>query len=524
MIILLTILLLPTIYSLGEKSTATTDKGLKPGEQHELGLDQEQTIHNNIQTSIDTGSTLDLNQPLYKNNKDLVRKVLRDKYNIDVTNINNARISAGKLTVPGVVEIDMDTGRRITLDASSGRVNTLTDGQTTVVNAKGVKYNGVDLRVERGEKVVYEDSESINVQNFAGTTGQIIITDADLITTNGNTLKNIKSVQIRNVNNNLASLSFVCAGDDQSTVGAIQVNCQQNKRMQADFFDRGVSLTLQKGTRFSHKNLNGTADANDARFTLKSITPDTDEVTTVDTTTTFQNNTTKEVIIAKKETRFKLDENEGVYELHLGSQSRFSHQEENELSSFFTFNSQPAQHSLFVLKPSHFMPKEEALALFDGYANPSSQLFILKDIITFGVYDGLPYDLFQSLHVNNIATLDGSNLHLQNNEPCQEEKVFFSLHTGDFNVLEACNNLPVRYADFEQEGTPQRVQTFTTSYSDATLTFTNNIMQQTKNERLFSFYPDASIMMETIDNYERNFAQCSRIESFDQQTLLEVFS
>jgi hypothetical protein len=507
----------------GQRGTGFADQGGNV----QAGIQAQEEITNNLENSIATGAILDLNDPLYKNNKDIVRKVLREKYNVDITNIIGARVQAGKLLLPGGTSINMQTGKRITLDASGSQVRTLTDGTTTVVNAQGVDYDGINLKVRQGNKVTYQGAESQNVQNFAGSTERITIINADLITTNGNTIKNAKSVQIRNVDNNLAFLSFVCQGTDQSTINTIHINCQPNKRVEADIFDYGASLTLQQGMTFSHKNLNGTVDKDTAKLIMRMITPNTEEFTTTHTTITFEHNGTKEVILAKTETKFKLDDDEGVYELHLGASSRFSHQQPEELRSFFILNPGPATYSLFIRKPSHFMDKEAALALFNGFADPNSQLFLLKNSIHFGVYHALlPYNIFESTDKNNFAQLDGTNLRLDNTEPCTTNDVFFSLHTSDFNVLEACTtNTPVRYADFEYEDTPLRVQTFTTSYNLAEITFTNNVLQQSKSENYFLMYPESKIspFMEKIQNYEKTFVQCNRLESFDQQTLLEVF-
>ncbi len=173
-VLLLLILSLSSVSGLGEqRSTGLREEG--GYEKKSSAYDQ---VHENIQTSIAQGSTLDLSQSLYKNNKDVVRKVLREKYNVDVSSIDSARVVAGKLTLPGGTSIDMQTGRRITLDASGSQVRSMTDGETTVVDAKGVNFDGVNLKVTQANSVTYRNTESTNVNNFVGSTGRIIVIDA----------------------------------------------------------------------------------------------------------------------------------------------------------------------------------------------------------------------------------------------------------------------------------------------------------------------------------------------------------
>ncbi len=64
-------------------------------------IDAQSQLEQNFENALaNPAQVLDFNQPIYKNNKDLVRKVLREKYNIDL-----ASITGGPAHAPSSVEV-----------------------------------------------------------------------------------------------------------------------------------------------------------------------------------------------------------------------------------------------------------------------------------------------------------------------------------------------------------------------------------------------------------------------------------
>lgn len=306
------------------------------GAEGEEKVNIEQQIQTDIETSISSGSSVDLSQPRYSDNPDVVRKVLREKYNADISSIDGARIDAGKLTLPGGTSIDLTTGRHVVLDSIGANINHMTDGETTVVNAIGVRYDGDSLKVERAAGVRYKNTNSDNVRNYDGTREKITISSAELVVTDGNTLSKVSSVELRRENNQLSLINFICAGNGESVIDGIKIQCQRNKRISADVSGGIVLLTLDKSLEFSYKNIEGTADNESAWFKLKKINLNSDEITTSSTTIKFQKGDVTETIISKSETIFRIDQHEGIYFISLGPGSRFSRTEADESKSFFS--------------------------------------------------------------------------------------------------------------------------------------------------------------------------------------------
>lgn len=521
LLILVFILLLVSIYADEDdlESIQTGGSG--------IGENKPETVRENIQTQIETSlrqsSTLDLSQPLFRENEDEVRFILLDEYNVDINNIVGAKISGGRLTLPGGSSFELKTGKLLSINAAGASINSFSDGSMVVVNAIGVNYDGTNLKVDRGEKVKYGDTEANNFRNFAGEQGIVSFISADLIVKEGNVLNKVKAVDMRTTGAS-SLFNFICAEDRHQTIAGVQLACSPNKRIKADIGVKRKKFTLDKDVTFKYNNIEGKADENEAVIDIKQLEPDTEEIITTLTTIKITTNTIQQTIIAKTETRFKRDTNEGVYELSLGTESRFSHQEQDETKSFFVLNTGTAPYTFFINTPSHQLAKDAALVLYQGFADPINALFAFTGIVSFGGYENLlPYNFFESTNRANTITLEQTRLSLDSS--CADDGTLFSLHTGPYDILEVCTNgQSERYADVGERDAADRLTAYTTA--DAEITFTDSL-QQKKNGKYFTLYPESSwtIFLAALQKYEDSFAQCSPLESFiTDKSLLEVMS
>ena len=506
------LLLSYSVFAIGEKIAGRIE-----AEQEKIS--SESRIIDRLETSIQGSATVDFENPLFKNNVEAVKKVLREKYNLNINNLVGGKVVAGNLIMPGGSSINLKTGKTITLDAAGASINSFSDGGMVVVGAVGVKYDGTNLKVDRGQRVFYESIESTNVRNFVGEQNTLSLISADLIVAgNGNLLSKVGSVVIQKTPAS-SSFSFVCAGSDQQSVGGIQINCLPNKKIKADTTAKGASLVLDKDITFQHNTIEGKADDDNAQFSYQEISPNNEQIITSLTTLKITFNGIQQTIIAKSETKFKLDNNEGIYDLSLGAESRFSQQEQDESKNYYLLNPGPAPYAVFVATLSHQMSADAALALFNGFIDRGQNYFALNGIITFGIYkDLLPHDIFESKHADNRVTLDTTQLSLSTGVSCASDGVFFSLHNADFNILEACSGQPERYADFEHVDTPLFLTSYKVDYDNAEITFANGVLKQSKNGKFFTMYPASSfpLFQQIMDNYNGRFAQCSRFDSADE--------
>src|SRR3989338_8135731 len=160
-ILLLFLLLIPIASSLGEKAQGTIigkEKGTlgiltTPEQQRTLS----QQLETQIQSSISTGTTVNLNSPEYRDNPEVVKRVLKEKFNIDINSFTGVKIEAGILKF-GNSEIDLQAGRSIKLEVQGNTIIKYEDGQTTILNAQGVVIKEKSKEVERAEAV--KDGES----------------------------------------------------------------------------------------------------------------------------------------------------------------------------------------------------------------------------------------------------------------------------------------------------------------------------------------------------------------------------
>jgi len=149
LIVLLGLVLVPIIF-------ADEFGDFKGEEKADVNLDQQRTLsqqlETQIQSSISTGSIVNLNTPEYRNNPEVVKKVLKEKFNMDINSFTGVSIEAGILKV-GTSEIDLQAGKSIKLEVQGNTIIRYEDGQTTILNAQGVVIKEKSKEVEQAEAI-----------------------------------------------------------------------------------------------------------------------------------------------------------------------------------------------------------------------------------------------------------------------------------------------------------------------------------------------------------------------------------
>lgn len=484
----------------------------------------EQQITDQLKSAVDSDGTVDFENPLFKNNVETVKKVLREKYNLNINNFIGAKIENGNLIMPGGTSINLKTGKTVTMDAAGATINTFSEGNMVIINAVGVNYDGVNLKVARGGRVFYENTEATNVRNFVGEQSTLSLISADLIVAGSENLLSKVSNVIIQKSPVKSSFSFMCTGSDQQNLGSIKINCLPHKQVKADVTKSGTSITIDKDVTFEHNTIQGKADNDNAQFSYQDISPNNEQVITSLTTLKIQFNSIQQTIIAKTETKFKVDQSEGIYELSLGAESRFSHQEQEETKSYYLLNPSAAPYIVFLTTPSHQMSVESALALYNAFIDRAQNYFALNSIITFGIYkNALPHDIFESQQASNSVVLDNTKLALSNTDlACTSDFIIFSLHNADFSILEVCDGvlgMTDRYADFEYKDTPTAIENYVVSFNPAEISFTEGLLLQIDEEsRVFRLYPKSlkSSFLKGLEAYEMSVSELNQCMPLEQ--------
>src|SRR3989338_8897407 len=116
---------------MSEKAGAVTRESQRDNDQS-LSLQLEKQI----QSSITTGSSVNLNTPEYRDNPEVAKGVLKEKFNIDINSFTGVKIESGILKV-GTSEIDLQAGKQIKLEIQGNTIIKYEDGQTTILNEIG---------------------------------------------------------------------------------------------------------------------------------------------------------------------------------------------------------------------------------------------------------------------------------------------------------------------------------------------------------------------------------------------------
>src|SRR3989338_111138 len=152
LILISLLLLMPSVLSLFEKTKGDVQSG---GEFKEINQNDQtlsQQLETQIQSSISTCTTVNLNSPEYRNNPEVVKKVLKEKFNMDINSFTGVSIEAGILKV-GTSEIDLQAGKSIKLEVQGNTIIRYEDGQTTILNAQGVVIKEKSKEVEQAEAI-----------------------------------------------------------------------------------------------------------------------------------------------------------------------------------------------------------------------------------------------------------------------------------------------------------------------------------------------------------------------------------
>ena len=353
LILISLLLLMPSVLSLFEKTKGDVQSG---GEFKEINQNDQtlsQQLETQIQSSISTGTTVNLNSPEYRDNPEVVKRVLKEKFNIDINSFTGVKIEAGILKF-GNSEIDLQAGRSIKLEVQGNTIIKYEDGQTTILNAEGVKIDSTTKEVKRAEAVKDGETDIQFLQTYKDDGQTTTIQSAALISADNTIINNAKSITLKRSNNKLLHADFVCnANNNQATINEVQITCNQNNKINAEITLSTVDLTIDKGTAFQYQNIQGTADENGATVKITKLAKET-RVETKFTTTKFENDQFQETLIAKTASIAHIDNTEGFYELELGPTSRFSSRNKgDETKSFFYLNTGDETTNVFITKPTH---------------------------------------------------------------------------------------------------------------------------------------------------------------------------
>jgi len=317
-ILLLFLLLITIASSLGEKAQGTIigkEKGTlgiltTPEQQRTLS----QQLETQIQSSISTGTTVNLNTPEYRDNPEVVKGVLKEKFNMDINSFTGVTIEAGILKF-GNSEIDLQAGKQIKLEIQGNTITKYEDGETIILNAEGVKIDSSTKEVKKAEAVKDGETDIQFLQTYKDDGQTTTIAQATLISSDNSIINNAKSITLKRSNNKLLHADFVCNADNnQATLNEVQIVCNKNNRVNAEITLSTVDLTIDKGTAFQYQNIQGTADENGATVKITKLAKET-RVETKFTTTKFENQEVQETLIAKTASVAHIDNSEGFYEL-----------------------------------------------------------------------------------------------------------------------------------------------------------------------------------------------------------------
>jgi len=522
-ILLLFLLLIPIASSLGEKAQGTIigkEKGTlgiltTPEQQRTLS----QQLETQIQSSISTGTTVNLNTPEYRDNPEVVKGVLKEKFNMDINSFTGVTIEAGILKF-GNSEIDLQAGKQIKLEIQGNTITKYEDGETIILNAEGVKIDSNSKEVKRAEAVKDGETDIQFLQTYKDDGQTTTIAQATLISSDNSIINNAKSITLKRSNNKLLHADFVCNADNnQATLNEVQIVCNQNNKVNAEITLSTVDLTLDKGSTFQYQNIQGTADENGATVKITKLAKET-RVETKFTTTKFENQNIQETLIAKTVSIAHIDNNEGFYELELGPTSRFSSRnKQDESKSFFYLNTGDETNKVFITKPTHRLIPE-LIKNYQFFARQDE--FIMLGKGDWGVYqDALPTAIIESLEQNNKLKIDQTTLDLT--YTCNTNGKLATLHNDDFNIIDVCKNNDIqRFAWFEADN-PERFEAIKTKNKPTITISQHTLLQVDNNGKVFKMASKKGKEQaeRNIQTYTRSFQHCSAWEDhLDEKTTL----
>ena len=521
-IILLLILLVPIAISLGDTETKAKIRG-PSGEKQELSPEQQRTLSQQletlIQSSISTGTTVNLNTPEYRDNPEVVKKVLKEKFNIDINSFTGVTIEAGILKV-GTSEIDLQTGKSIKLEVQGNTIIKYEDGQTTILNAEGVKIDSNSKEVKKAEAVKDGETDIQFLQTYKDDGQTTTIAQATLISADNSIINNAKSITLKRSNNKLLHADFVCNADNnQAVLNEVHIVCNQNNKVNAEITLSTVDLTIDKGTTFQYRNIQGTADQDGATVKITKLAKET-RVETKFTTTQFENQQLQETLIAKTASVAHIDNTEGFYELELGPISRFSSRNKHdETKSFFYLNTGDEISKTFVTKASHRLIPD-LIQNYNFFARQEE--FTMHGKGDWGVYkDALPTAIIESLEQNNKLKIDKTTLELE--YTCNAPAKLLSIHNDDFNLIDICKNNNIeRFAWFEADN-PERFETIKTKGKPTITISQHTLLQVDNNGKVFKMASKKGKEQaeRNIQTYTNAFQHCSAWEDhLDEKTTI----
>ena len=202
LVLLLFIIFLPSIFApVGENVVTAKDRPV---------IDQPlaEQIHQEIENTIRSDATLDLQSPKYRNNPEIVKKVLKEKYNLDIDSFTGAKIEGGVLQLAGGTEISLTTGKNIHLEIQGGTVKRYQDADTTILNAEGVKIDSSTKEVKKAEAVKDGETDIQFLQTYKDDGQTTTIAQATLISSDNSLINNAKSITLKRFSNIATKLKY----------------------------------------------------------------------------------------------------------------------------------------------------------------------------------------------------------------------------------------------------------------------------------------------------------------------------
>ena len=205
-VLLVTILLLSFSITLADEfDEGNIKQGVRNPEQEKQLAEQ---IHQEIENTIRSDATLDLQSPKYRNNPEIVKKVLKEKYNLDIDSFTGAKIEGGVLQLAGGTEISLTTGKNIHLEIQGGTVKRYQDADTTILNAEGVKIDSSTKEVKKAEAVKDGETDIQFLQTYKDDGQTTTIAQATLISSDNSLINNAKSITLKRFSNIATKLKY----------------------------------------------------------------------------------------------------------------------------------------------------------------------------------------------------------------------------------------------------------------------------------------------------------------------------
>jgi len=455
-----------------------------------IGDNEDPYLTETIEQALAGNINTDLSQ--FRSKESLALSILRDKgYNLNT--VEGFRIEGGVLKHSDGSTIKPNG--QITIQTTGNFIGTVTTDDLTVIGGQGIHYDGTSLNIDRADSVSFQETESENIRQFKGKPDEITIVKADVIITKGSTLNNVLDTKITK-----EKITAKCGvGGGSMILPTVNLECQLNDYIEITYLEDGVEIILPKDVTFTtcDNTIKGEAEKDNAFLRSQKLANICKVTSSGFTQYTYENSEITESILAEGETTAFIDAEEGIYELSLGTNSRFTSKNKNTPSQdYFILNKQTSTFA--IEKPSHNAVAESTLKQNNK---------VMKGKFDFGTFvNGIPKTVIKS-HKDNKISLDYDHLKLTTTEPCTNPNVFFEVHNEDFHIIEVCTPDGFkRYVDFESNNNAAILNDYEASHAEARIIFSTHALSQVQQSgRIVRMY---SQDLTNLENYHQVYQQC----------------